>query len=78
MLSWDKKVLHTHTVRGTVLLELQTHRCANRDREILVSILKFKPWVKRKHRIRELELEDERNSHWPISKSCLLPWGYES
>lgn len=33
MLSRDKKVLHTHTMRGTVLFELQTHRCANRDRE---------------------------------------------
>lgn len=33
MLSRDKKVLHTRTMRGTVLFELQTHRCANRDRE---------------------------------------------
>lgn len=49
-------MLHTHTMRGKVLFELQTHR--SRDRESLVSTLKFKPWVKNRHRISELELEN--------------------
>lgn len=55
------KVLYTLTLRGRILFELQTHRNASRDRESLVSILKFKPWVKGKHRNRELELGNYRN-----------------